>query len=297
MGTMGTPMVLNLLKGGFHVTVYSAHLDSPNVRLAASKGAAVARSAEEVAEDSEVALMCLPRAEVSEKVLLGERGLLAGSAPGTIIVEMSTVPPLTVKRFGREAGRRRVKVLDAPISGGRTGAEAGTLTIMVGGDRRSFQRCLPVFGAVGKMVYHLGGLGAGETMKLVNGMVGNANLMAALEGLELASKAGMDLKLVQGIVANSTGQSWAWNTLVPRILDAKNVGVNLDTLAKDVGYVLALADEVGAEARIAREASAVLARLRRETGGSTDVSSAFPSLLEPVRPSRGGRRAPRRDAD
>src|SRR5690242_9827754 len=94
MGTMGTPMVLNLLKNDFDVTVFSAHLDSPNVKLASERGAVVARSPEDVARASDVTMMCLPRAEVSEMVVMGEHGLLAGSAPGTVIVEMSTIPPL-----------------------------------------------------------------------------------------------------------------------------------------------------------------------------------------------------------
>src|SRR5580698_9599753 len=157
LGAMGTPMVLNLLKQGFSVKVYSAHMDSPNVRTAVGRGATAVSSPREAARGSEMVMMCLPRAEVSESVVFGRRGILAGSGPGTVIVEMSTVPPSTVVKIARVASRRRVKVLDAPISGGRVGAELGTLTIMVGGERAVFEKCLPAFNAVGKNIYHVGG--------------------------------------------------------------------------------------------------------------------------------------------
>ncbi|MDA4114075.1 MAG: NAD(P)-dependent oxidoreductase [Thaumarchaeota archaeon] len=288
LGTMGTPMVLNLLKSGFPVKVCSAHIDSPNVRTAVRQGAVAVGSPREAAKGSEIVLMCLPRAEVSESVVFGRRGVLAGSAPGTIIVEMSTVPPSTVVKIGRVARRKRVRVLDAPISGGRVGAELGTLTIMVGGESDAFERCLPVFEAVGKKIYHVGGLGSGETVKLINGMIGNANLLAALEGLELASRAKIELKYIQSIVANSTGQSWTWNNLIPRMLDAESVGVKIDVLLKDIGYVLALADEVGSDAKMTKEASAILSGLRESRGGSTDISSAFPFLREAGRRRKAG---------
>jgi 3-hydroxyisobutyrate dehydrogenase-like beta-hydroxyacid dehydrogenase len=278
LGTMGTPMVLNLLKHGFSVKVYSAHMDSPNVKMVVGEGAAAVGSPREVAEGSEIVLMCLPRAEISESVVFGKRGILAGSGPGTVVVEMSTVPPSTVVKFGRFAGRRRVKVLDAPISGGRVGAELGSLTIMVGGERAAFERCLPAFKAVGKNVYHVGGLGSGETIKLINGMMGNANLLAALEGLELASKAGIELKSIQRIISTSTGQSWAWDTLVPRMLDGKSVGVKIEVLQKDIGYALALAEELRSDAKMTREVSSMLEELRESSGGPTDISAAYPFL-------------------
>ena len=278
LGTMGTPMVLNLLKHGFSVKVYSAHMDSPNVRLAVGHGAVAVSTARDAANGSEVVLMCLPKAEISESVVSGRTGILAGSRPGTVIIEMSTVPPSTVIKIGRLAGRKGVKVLDAPVSGGRVGAELGTLTIIVGGEEDAFQRCLPVFEAVGKTIIHSGGLGSAETIKLINSMIGNANLLAALEGLELASKAKIDLRFIQDVISKSTGQNWTWNTLVPRMLDQESVGVRLDVLMKDLGYALALAEEVGSDPQIAKKVSAKLAKLREAKGGSTDISSAYPFL-------------------
>ncbi|HEV2389922.1 MAG TPA: NAD(P)-dependent oxidoreductase [Nitrososphaerales archaeon] len=284
LGTMGAPMVLNLLKKGFDVTVSSGHPNSSGVKLATANGAVSVEHPVEVARASDIVIMCLPKAEVSENVFFGDSGLLAGSRPGTIIVEMSTVPPSTVKKFGSAAKKKRVKVLDAPVSGGRPGAELGTLTIMVGGDEESFQRCKPIFEAVGKRIYHVGGLGAGETMKLVNGLIGNATLMAALEALDVASRSGLDLRFVQGVVSASTGQSWVWDNLVPKILDGKDLGVRLDILAKDVGYASSMADGVGTDAKITREVSSVIAELRQEVGMAVDLSSAFASM------SRGRKR-------
>lgn len=284
LGTMGAPMVSNLLKKGFDVTVSSGHPNSSGVKLATANGAVSVGHPAEVACASEIVMMCLPRAEVSESVFFGDRGLLAGSRPGTIVVEMSTVPPSTVKKFGSAAKKKRVKVLDAPVSGGKVGAELGTLTIMVGGDKESYQRCKPVFEAVGKRIYHVGALGAGETMKLVNGLVGNATLMAAIEALDVASRSGLELRFLQSVVSASTGQSWVWDNLVPKILDGKALGVRLDILAKDVGYAAAMADDVGTDAKITREVALIIAELREKAGMAVDLSSAFASM------SKGRRR-------
>jgi 3-hydroxyisobutyrate dehydrogenase-like beta-hydroxyacid dehydrogenase len=286
LGTMGGPMVLNLLRKGFAVTVSSGHPDSPGMKLATANGAVPVKHPIEVSRASEIVMMCLPKAEVSESVFFGDRGLLAGSRPGTIIVEMSTVPPSTVKKFGSAAKKKRVKVLDAPVSGGRPGAEQGTLTIVVGGDEESFQTCKPVFEVMGKRVYHVGSLGAGETMKLLNGLVGNATLMAAIEALDVASRSGLDLRFLQSVVSTSTGQSWVWDNLVPKILDAKKLGVRLDVLAKDVGYALAMAESVGTDAKITRQAASVIADLREKAGTGVDLSTAFESLAKERRKAR-----------
>ncbi len=278
LGTMGTPIVLNLLKQGFHAKVYSAHLDSENVKVVVRRGALAVSSAREVSQESQVVMMSLPSAEVSEKVVLGKGGILEGAAPGTIIVEMSTVPPSVVRKIGEVAKRRGVQVLDAPVSGGRVGAELGTLTVMVGGDKDAFEKCHVLFEAIGKNIYRVGELGAGETVKLINSFMADANLLIAREGLELASRSNIDLKLFQKIIGVSTGQSWMWNNWVPSILDGKTVGATFDIALKDFGYALAIADEVGADPKVAKEAHSTLTEWREKRDGSTDVSSAFDSL-------------------
>ncbi len=278
LGTMGTPIVLNLLKRGFHTKVYSAHLDSENVKVVVGRGAVAVSSAREVSQESKVVMMSLPSAEVSEKVVLGKGGILEGAGPGTIIVEMSTVPPSIVRKIGEVAKRRGVQVLDAPVSGGRVGAELGTLTVMVGGDKDAFERCHVVFEAIGKNIYHVGELGAGETIKLINSLMADANLLIAREGLELASRSNIDPKLFQKIIGVSTGQSWMWNNWVPSILDGKAVGATFDIALKDFGYALAMAEEVGADPKVTKEAHATLTEWREKRDGSTDVSSAFDFL-------------------
>lgn len=275
LGVMGTPMVVNLLRHGFRVKVYTAHLDSENVRRVSREGAVVAASASAVAEDSEIIMLSLPRAEVSERVVLGESGVLHGASPGAIIVEMSTVPPSIIQRIGRQAKVKGVDTLDAPVSGGKVGAEQGSLTVIVGGREDVFDKCLPVFRAVGKSIYYAGNLGAGETIKLINTLLADGNLFLAREGLELASKLKIDLKLFQKIVATSTGQSWMWNNWVPRILDGKDVGVSFDIVLKDFAYALAMAADVVVDPRLSKEVAATITRWRDVNGGSVDLSSAF----------------------
>ncbi len=286
LGRMGTPMVLNLLRRGFEVEVYSAHLDSENVSIAVRQGATVAGTPKILAARSSVVMLSLPGAEVSEAVVRGSDGVLEGARPGTIIVEMSTVPPSTIRKMAEAAKVKNVEMLDAPVSGGRVGAEKGTLTIMVGGEKGVFERCLPAFKAMGKNIFHVGELGAGETIKLINTLLADTNLLTARECLELASGAGVDPSLLQQIVATSTGQSWMWDNWVPSLLEKKTVGATFDMVLKDFNYGTAMATAVGTDPKIVKTALAVLDEWRRAKGGAADISSAFAFRRRPVGGSR-----------
>ncbi|MEM2755342.1 MAG: NAD(P)-dependent oxidoreductase, partial [Candidatus Methanomethylicia archaeon] len=234
VGTMGTPIVLNLLKKGFSVKIYARRSDTENVKKVVEKGGTLLKSLKEIGSNADVVMTCLPSPAASEEVILGENGVLNSMKEGSVIVELSTVPASLIRKIGEVAVHHGVEVLDAPISGGRKRAEEGTLTIMVGGKKEVFNKCLPIFQAIAQRIYHVGELGNGEKIKLINSLIANINLLVALEGLKIARKSAIDLLMLHEIIDNSTGQSWMWTNWIKSILKNEPLGVKLEIMLKDL---------------------------------------------------------------
>jgi 3-hydroxyisobutyrate dehydrogenase-like beta-hydroxyacid dehydrogenase len=278
LGTMGTPIVLNLLKSGFKVKVNSAHLNSDNVKLAVKHGAVVAETPKEAAIGSDVVMFSLPSPEVSENVSMGKNGVLDGASAGTIIIELSTVPPSTVKKIGKAAKKKGVDVLDAPVSGGRKGAELGTLTIMVGGKKEVFDKCLPIFKAIGKRIYYVGELGSGEAVKLINSLIAITNLIVAREGIKIAVNAGINLKLLHKIVDASTGQSWIWSNWIPLFIKKEKANSKIDISYKDLTSAISMAKELGVDVVVSSKALDLIKYYKKKGLGKSDILTLFDFL-------------------
>ena len=155
-------------------------------------GATAANSPAEVATASDVVLLCLPDSPDVEAAMTGRQGLLAGARPGQIVVDMSTISPVTARALAEKAGEQGVILLDAPVSGGQVGAANGTLSIMVGGDAEALEQVRPILSAMGKTILHLGDSGAGQVAKACNQLVIAVTIEAVAEAMVLASKAGVD---------------------------------------------------------------------------------------------------------
>jgi len=153
IGIMGRPMTLNLLKAGHDVTIYARHTEKPTVQEVLKAGARLAPSSRAVAIASEVVITMVPNSVQVEEVVAGPNGILDGVRKGLIIIDMSTISPTTSRKMAEAAAAKGAYFLDAPVSGGSQGAEAGTLTIMVGGERDAFERALPVLEAMGKKLW------------------------------------------------------------------------------------------------------------------------------------------------
>jgi 3-hydroxyisobutyrate dehydrogenase-like beta-hydroxyacid dehydrogenase len=152
---------------------------------------------------------------------------------------MSTISPVQVKQLAQKLEGKKVQVLDAPISGGKEGAEAGTLSIMVGGEKNAFERCLPVFQAMGKNVRHLGALGNGMSMKLVNNLLVAVTGLGVAEAMTLGKKAGLDPQAILEIIPKSAGDSWMFRNRAPQMVSRDfTCRGELDILVKDLGYIL-----------------------------------------------------------
>ncbi|MBD1822251.1 2-hydroxy-3-oxopropionate reductase [Cyanobacteria bacterium FACHB-DQ100] len=244
LGIMGKPMVQNLLKAGYPVTVFNRS-PSPISELAA-QGATPATSPKQVAEQSDVVITCLPDSPDVESVVLGQDGVLTGSRSGLLFIDMSTIAPATSKKIYTELQARGIQALDAPVSGGDIGAQQGTLSIMVGGEKAAFDRALPVLQAMGKNIVHIGEAGAGQVTKACNQIVVAMTVQAVVEALTLAKKSGVDPAKVRDALLGGFAQSRVLEVHGQRILDGSfQPGFKLDLHRKDMNIVLQTGREVG----------------------------------------------------
>lgn len=216
LGIMGLPMAKNLLKAGHEVTAFNRSV-RPHADARAA-GARLAASPAEAAREAEVVITIVTDSPDVEQVCLGPGGIIEGARAGTVVVDMSTISPEVTKRIGERLGERGIHLLDAPVSGGDTGAIAGTLSIMVGGDAADLERVRPVLEAMGKRIVHCGPLGAGQTVKLCNQIAVTLTNLAVCEALIFATKNGVDpAKMLEALSAGAAG-SWQMSNLGPRML-------------------------------------------------------------------------------
>lgn len=190
LGIMGRPMALNVLKAGFPLVVYD--LLAQATQPLATAGAQVAESPRAVATQCDIVLLCLPDSPDVQAAMQGENGILAGTRPGQIIVDMSTISPVVARELAAAVASRGATLLDAPVSGGEAGARDGTLAIMVGGEPAALEQVMPVLQTMGKRILHMGAAGAGQVTKACNQSIIAVTMLAVAEALVMAAKAGVD---------------------------------------------------------------------------------------------------------
>lgn len=245
LGIMGRPMALNLLKAGFALTVYNR--SKAPVDALVAKGALASPSPKAVAESCDLVITMVTDSKAVEDVVLGKDGVAEGAHPGLVVVDMSTISPSVTRNISAVLASKGVSMLDAPVSGGDTGAREGTLTIMVGGDASSFESSLPILKAMGKKVVHMGGTGSGQLAKLANQILVACNMEGVCECLTFAAKAGLDAnKLIDSLSAGAAS-SWSLVNLGPKVAKRDFApGFKIRLLQKDLRYVIASAEDVGA---------------------------------------------------
>jgi 3-hydroxyisobutyrate dehydrogenase-like beta-hydroxyacid dehydrogenase len=245
LGIMGYPMAHNLLKKGHEVAVWS-HTASKAEALAAEAGAVPCATPRDVAAQSEVTFLCVGDTEMAEQVILGENGLAAGAAPGSIIVDTSTIAPSASVAIAEKLAAKEIDFLGAPVTGSKPGAEGGTLTFMVGGDKAVYEKVKPYIEAMGTQFYYCGGQGAGLHAKLTQNLILSNLLQAFNEGMVLCAKAGIDPELMLDILNNSAARSGLVAFKAPYVF-ARNFETNFSIkwMHKDVGLMLRSGDEQG----------------------------------------------------
>lgn len=277
LGKMGKPMAVNLLKRGFALTVHNR--SRAVVEELVGMGAAAAASPAAVAAGTEVVLTCLPTPHAVEQVYLGPDGLIPAARAGQILVDHSTVSPNTSRKLFAAAAERGAHFLDAPISGGVPRAQAGTLTIMVGGDAEPFQRARPLFDALGNKVVRVGGPGVGSVVKLVNQLLVGVHTAAAVEALVFGVKAGADPRTLLDIIGSSFGASAMFSRTVPMVLERKfDSGTDVGILAKDLDLITDLGKEMSTRLLM----GAVAEQVYREGVGLGLAANDIASLVLPL---------------
>lgn len=243
LGNMGNPMASNVLKNGFPMTVFDKNPKTMENLVQA--GAKAAASPKQVVESAEVILTCLPGSPEVESLYLDPGGLIELAKPGTVLVDLSSVLPSTPRKLEPRAKARGVHFLEAPVSGGVTGARAATLAVMSGGDAAVLERVRPVLRSIGTNIYHLGAVGSGNTLKAINNMMSSVNALAMMEGLVLGLKAGLDLNTMAEIVKASSGNSNALarvqRALIPRNFEP---GFKVQLMNKDLETFNTIAREL-----------------------------------------------------
>ncbi len=245
VGTMGEPMARNLLKAGYEVLV-----TDPNpvpVAQLVEEGATAVKSVAEMAARVDVLLSALPTDAIVEQVMVGAEGVIAGGKPGLIVVDTSTVSPLTAQRISAILEDKGIAMLEAPVSGGQVGAVAGTLAIMVGGSRDAYEQVLPVLQAIGQSITYIGDHGSALVIKLCNNLIIGAIMAAASEALTMAAKAGIDPGLVHEVLSGATARGWILNEYMANTVLVGNraPGFKLSLEHKDLGLALDYGKEMG----------------------------------------------------
>lgn len=234
LGQMGKYMAKNLIKNGYKITGYNR---SKEVLDELEKsGLGVAKKPIQVALESEIVILMLPSSKETKQVMFGKNGLLAGLKRGQIVIDMSTSNPMESLKIMRILKRKGVVMLDAPVSRGQKAAVKGTLSIMVGGDKKAFQKCLPIFKSMGTFVIHLGSFGSGLYVKALNNFIFAMNLLASTQGLIILKKNNIDLRKAVEVISESSGNNSALSISIKSRLGKKHpsIGFYLKYMAKDM---------------------------------------------------------------
>ena len=245
LGIMGAPMARHLAETGHEVSVWS-HNPEKARSFAEKHGATFCPEPRNVARQSECSFLCVGDTAMSREVILGEKGLASGAASGSVIVDCSTVSPKESVEMAGQLTKQGVDFLDAPCTGSKAGAEGGTLTFMVGGNKEVFDRVTPYFQAMGKSLHYCGEQGMGLRAKLTQNLILGNLLQAFNEGLVLSTKAGLDPELMLDILNNSAAKSGFISAKAPAVFRRDfQTNFSVRWLAKDMSLMLDAAEELG----------------------------------------------------
>ena len=282
LGVMGRPMALNLIKGGYRLRVYGRRKETTDPLVEA--GATACGSPEEVARGSEIVFTMLTAIQDVLDVVLGERGVVSGARPGSILVDMGTIPPASTRQIAARLAEAGVEALDAPVSGGGSGAVSGTLSIMVGGKPEIFERVRPLFACMGKNIVHIGPNGAGQVAKACNQVVMLAALQGLAEAFTFARKTGLDPERLYASLSGGATQCRILEALGKRMVERNYApGIEAHLHYKDLQIVLNEAHTLGmalpGTALVTQTFNALIGR-----GGGNQDSSQLWEVIEAMSP-------------
>jgi 2-hydroxy-3-oxopropionate reductase len=277
LGIMGRPMVRNLLRAGFPVTVWNR--SRPGIDACVEDGASEAGSPREVAERSDVVITMVGDSPDVEEVALGPSGIIEGAHPGLIHVDMSTISPEVTRRIAARLSEAGVEMLDAPVSGGETGAINGKLSIMAGGKEGVVERCRPIFEALGEKRVYCGSSGSGQVVKLCNQVAVAVTNLAVSEALALCLRAGVDPNRMLEAIGAGAAASWQLQNLAPKMIGGDfRPGFKAAHQLKDLRHALDTAQGAGAALPGTVIAHELFARLVAEGRGGEGTQALFTAI-------------------
>jgi 2-hydroxy-3-oxopropionate reductase len=277
LGAMGAPMAHNLLKRGHTVTVFArrAEVMAPLIRA----GANGAESAAEAASQSDVTITMVLDARAVEDVTLGPGGIIQGAKSGSVVIDHSTIDPDSTRRIAATLKTRSIPLLDAPVSGGAAVAEAGTLSVMVGGEETVLDRVRPILECYATTIVHIGPSGAGQIAKACNQICTIVNTLGAAEAMLLAERAGVDPVKVKDVLLTGFGASRMLEMQAPKMI-ARNFEGKVESRLhhKDIHIVLDMARALGIELPASAAAARVITELQNRGGAKSDTAAVFSVL-------------------
>jgi 2-hydroxy-3-oxopropionate reductase len=272
LGIMGKPMSKNLLKAGYSLVVLNHHPQTTSELVAL--GATAAETPKAVAEQSDILITMLPNSPQVQEVALGKDGIIEGARPGSVLVDMSSIAPLASREISAALAEKQIAMLDAPVSGGEPKAIDATLSVMVGGDKAVFERCLPVMKAMAGSVVHTGEIGAGNVTKLANQVIVALNIAAMSEALVLATKAGVNPDLVYQAIRGGLAGSTVLDAKAPMVMDRNfKPGFRIELHIKDLANALDTSHGVGAQLPLTAAVMEMMQALRADGLGASDHSA------------------------
>lgn len=276
LGIMGVPMCLNLAKGGHTLFANTRSNVNPAITEA---GIAICASPQDAANQADIIILMVNDTPDVEKVLFGEKGVASADLKGKVIVDMSTISPVATKEFAAQIQALGAEYLDAPVSGGDVGAQAGTLSIMVGGTQAAFDRVLPLFKLMGQNITHIGDVGSGQITKMANQVVVAQTIQAVAEALVLASKAGADPEKVRQALMGGFASSRILEVHGKRMTSgAFAPGFKVNLHQKDITSALNTARELGVALPGASLFQQLLSSCMAQGGADWDHSAVIKPL-------------------
>jgi len=285
LGNMGGHMAANLLKAGYQLIAFDLNPESCN--RAASRGAKIVTNLPELASQCGVIVTMLPSSPHVRKVYCDEASsLLYHIKPNTLLIDSSTIDPLAARSVHAEAAKKSAQMVDAPVSGGVGGAEAGTLTFMVGGTLQAFTAAQPILSKMGKNIVHCGAAGNGQVAKICNNLLLGISMIGVSESMNLGVKLGIDPKLLAGIINTSSGRCWSSDTynpvpgVMPSVPASRNYdgGFGVDLMKKDLALAVGVSKAANTPLHLGGHALDVYTQLSQLGLGLKDFSVVYDNL-------------------
>lgn len=280
LGIMGRPMARNLLKVGYPLVVFDLNKDAMEDLVKA--GALTAHSSKEVAERADVIITMLPDSPEVREVILGKNGVIEGVRRDSVVIDMSSINPLVSQEIEKGLRKKGGEMLDAPVSGGEPGAIEGTLAIMVGGEKKVFEDCLEIFKAMGKNIVHVGGIGAGGYVKLVNQIIVALNIASVGEAFCLGVKSGLDPQVIYQAIRGGLAGSAVLDAKAPMIFGRNfKPGFKIKLHHKDLHNALSTAKDLGVPLPLSSFVQQIFVSLIAE-GKENEDHSALATFFEKI---------------